>query len=207
MSLTERTDKIEEPRVGPIEQLYALPSPQPSIRYNARRNVTVTSGVNRVAGGQITSPHATPNAQDIDDDNEIAYNSAMDYYEDGTVELASFDDIFIASALGPFPSDQSNAGGNSNVSKATKTFTNWIGEHTHFAADQVLYFKSQSVLLERRRDSERRILQEHLDHIQAEGQCPTCGGINCQTTGFRNLQVIGLQFVHDLKLAIMHCPM
>ena len=76
MHLTERTDKIEEPRIGPIEQLYALPSPQPSIRYNARRNRTGASGVNRVTGGQITSPHATPNAQDIVERESVEVNGA-----------------------------------------------------------------------------------------------------------------------------------
>jgi len=207
MGLTERTHKIEGPRLDSIEQIYARPSPHPSIPYNARRDGTGTSGAGRVAGGQITSLHATPNAQDIDNDDEIPDYSGMDYFEDGTASLDPFEDFFMPNNLGPLRSYQSTGGGNSNASTATKTFNNWIDNQGFFAADQILYYKLQSNLLERRRDSECRILQEHLDHIQAEGQCPTCGARDCETTAFRNLQVIGIQFVHNLRLAIMHCEM
>lgn len=141
MLLTERTDKIEGPQIGCIEQIYARPSPQPPIPYNARRNEIDTSGISRVAGGQITSLHATPNAQDIDNDDEVPYYSGMNSYEDGTAALNSFDDLLMANNLEPLTSYRSTGGGNSNVSKATKNFNNWIDQHEHFAADQILYYK------------------------------------------------------------------
>ena len=199
------SDKIEESKIGPLEQIYERPTSQTSIPYKSRRNVAVPSRVDRLDEGQITSLHAQASAQDID--NQIPDHSGLDSFDDGVVALNSFDDIFIGDGFGALTSYRNTGGGNTNASKTKKNYDAWTDQHDIFAADQTLYYKGQLELLEMRRAAECRILQQQLDHIEAEGQCPTCGKRNCQTTAYRKLQVIGLEFAHDLRLAVLHCPM